>query len=212
MEVFLLILPIMIGVSVSTALYRFNARFFQLQIEKTATLLNDNTLHLMNAAGKWLTAAGVIATLPLVLVLLFAPETSSSDAPWVTPTGMLGLGTLVIAAIVLAITFIGEWLTHPSGVKHIIHHYYQFTIKRWFGLYGLKALGWFVGTVVVAFLMPFIADLLIAIGYVAFFFVAGRLGMLDNLEEEGDEEIDYVKQGVDYDFYNGTNIYDSFPD
>ena len=173
----------MIGVSASTALYRFNARFSQLQTENTAPLLNDNALHFMNATGKWLTSAGAIATLPLVLVLLFAPETSSSDAPWVTPTGMLGLGALAIAALILAITFIGEWLTHPSGVKHIIHHYYQFTIKRWFDLYGLKALGWFVGTVVVAVLMPFIADLLIAIGYVAFFFVAGRLGMLDDIND-----------------------------
>ena len=193
----------MIGVSVSTALYRFNARFSQLQIEKTAALLNDNTLHLMNTIGKWLTAAGVIATLPLVLVLLFAPETSSSDAPWVTPTGMLGLGTLVIAAIVLAITFIGEWLTHPSSVKHIIHHYYQFTIKRWFGLYGLKALGWLVGTVVVAFLMPFIADLLIAIGYVAFFFVAGRLGMLDDIADDNKTDCGGAPSGGVYNYSTG---------
>lgn len=191
MEVLIISLTFIITIGTLAALYCLNNRFSQLQTSKTTFIFNSNTIQLMNVTGKWLIVAGGLAICPLLTIFLFAPEASSSAAPWVSPLGILGFITLFIATIVLLTTFICECLTHKLNIKCIGYNFYQFTVKRFFRQYGLKAVGWFSGAFALAFFIHLLFNLLIALATVTMFLVILYFWMLDDSVEE-----DYIDSGA----------------
>ncbi len=191
MEGVLISLAIFITISLLTALHCLNNSFSQLKSSKTIFVLNGNALHLMNVTGKWLILAGGLAVFPLMVILLFAPESASSTAPWISPLAILGCITLFIATIVLLITFISECLTHKLNIKRIGYNFYQFPVIRLFKQYGLKAVGWFTGAIVLAFFIPFLFNMLIALATVTGFLVIIYFWLLDDSVEE-----EYIDSGA----------------
>ena len=80
METFLLIAAIVVTLSALVAIYRLNNSLARLQPTGMDTVSGGKTVHLMNVSGKWLTVAGGVTTFPLVMALIFTPE---SSANWV---------------------------------------------------------------------------------------------------------------------------------
>jgi hypothetical protein len=212
METFLLIGAIVVTLSALVAIYRLNNNLARILPTEMDTVIGGKTVHLLNVTGKWLTVAGGVATFPLVMALIFTPE---SSANWVTTLGVLGCLALLIAALLIIPTCIGQCLARKVSLKRVALTAYHYTLKKGRILAGYKTLGLIVGVVVLATFIPFMADLLTFIVYAAVLLAAGRLGLLnghDGRKRNYFGNTDHMKEGADYDFYSGSNIYDSFPD
>jgi len=167
------------------------------------------SLNLMNTAGKWLTFAGGIATTPLVMALIFSPDGSPH---WIISTGALGLATLLVATLLLSFVFIKHCLKRKLDIKRVALSKYHQLLNKAKTLNWIKVVSWMTGIAILIAFLPFFVELFNALVFVVGFVIAARIGLIDNLGNEGFNNIDYVQEGIDYDFYYGTNEYNSFPE
>jgi len=175
-----------------------------------------NAIHFVNVTGKWLTFIGGIATFPLVMALIFMPD---ANADWVSTLGVIGCLALILATLLLIPACIGQCLSRKVSMKRIVISSYHLIANKAFKLAGYKAIGLIAVIILLALFVPFIAEFLALTVYVIGFLTAGRLGLLENnsvndnsFDNDYFDQTNHMKEGADYDFYNGSNIYDSFPD
>lgn len=216
METFLLISAIVVTLTLLIAIHRLNNKLARFVPTEDKAYPNVHAVHFVNVVGKWLTFIGGIATFPLVMALFFVPE---ANADWISTLAVMGCLALFVAALLLIPACIGQCLSRQVSLKRIVISSYHGIAKKAIGLAGYKTIGLIVGTILLTLFVPFIADLLAFLVYVVGFLAAGRLGLLGNnsvndnsFDNDYFDQTDHMKEGVDYDFYNGSNIYDSFPD
>ena len=216
METFLLISAIVVTLTLLIAIHRLNNKLARFMPTEAEAYPNGHAIHFVNIAGKWLTFIGGIATFPLVMALIFAPEAS---ADWISTLGVLGCLVLFVAALLLIPACIGQCLSRKVSIKRIVISSSRVIAKKALKLAGYKTIGLIVGIILLALFVPFIANLLVFLVYIVGFLAAGKMGLLKNnsvnsnsFDNDYFDQTDHMKEGADYDFYNGSNIYDSFPD
>ena len=208
METFLLITAIVVTLTLLIAIHRLNNKLARFMPTEDKAYSNGHVIHFLNIAGKWLTLIGGIATFPLVMALIFAPETSSD---WISTLGVLGCLALFVAALLLIPACIGQCLSRKVSIKRIVIGFYHVLARKALKLAGYKTIGWIAGIILLALFVPFVADLLAFLVYIAGFVVAGRLGLLDingDVENGGgfynisDEEYDWWADDEAYIHYS----------
>ncbi len=212
METFLLICAIIITIQILIKVHRFNHNLARYMTTDTKVYPGGKPLYLMNTAGKWLTFAGGIATAPLMMALIFSPDGSPH---WIISTGALGLDTLLVATLLIGIVFTKHCLKRKLDIKRVVTSKCHQLLNKAKRLNWIKVASWLTGIVILITFLPFFVELFSALVFVVGFVMAARLGLLDNLDEnftDNEDSFSYMKRGADYDFYNGTNLYDSFPD
>jgi len=191
METFLLISAIVVTLTLLIAIHRLNNKLARFMPTEAEAYPNGHAIHFVNIAGKWLTFIGGIATFPLVMALIFAPEAS---ADWISTLGVLGCLVLFVAALLLIPACIGQCLSRKVSIKRIVISSYHVIVKKALKLAGYKSIGLIAGISLLALFVPFIADLLAFLVYIVGFVVAARLGILN--DQENDESLTFSK------FYN----------
>jgi len=184
METFLLISAIVVTLTLLIAIHRLNNKLARLMPTETEAYPNGHAIHFLNIAGKWLTLIGGIATFPLVMALIFAPETSSV---WISTLGVLGCLALFVAALLLIPACIGQCLSRKVSMRRIVIGFYHFIAKKALKLAGYKSIGLIAGISLLALFVPFIANLLAFLVYIVGFVVVARLGLLTHFNNEDDE-------------------------
>jgi hypothetical protein len=182
MEALLLATALVASFGALVGLYRANRLLAALPAGK-ATVLSGKVAALMVSAGKWLTIAGGIGTLPLVALLVFAPDTTGFQ--WVPAAGFAGCLAFALAALLLVPAGLINGLAHSVRIKHLAGAGARFVLYKGLSLARQKTfwLSLAVVTVVVAFL-PWIIDLLTFVGYAVLLFLAGRFGFLDYEDDD----------------------------
>jgi len=222
METFLLISAIVVTLTLLITIHRLNIKLARLMPTESEAYPNGHDIHFLNTAGKWLTFIGGIATFPLVMALIFVPEAS---ADWVSTLGVIGCLALILAVLLLIPACINLCLSRKVSMKRIVISFYHVIANKVLKLAGYKTIGLIAGATLLALFIPFIAEFLALTVYVIGFLAAGRLGLLGLLGLLGNNSVNdncfdndyfdqtnHMKEGADYDFYNGSNIYDNFPD
>jgi len=181
METFLLISTIVVTLTLLIAIHRLNNNLAHLMTTEVEAYPNGHAIHFVNIAGKWLTLIGGIATFPLVMALIFAPEAS---ADWISSLGVIGCLALFVAALLLIPACIGQCLSRKVSMRRIVIGFYHFIAKKALKLAGYKTIGLIVGIILLAMILPFVANLLTFIVYLVGFLVAARLGLLDDADDE----------------------------
>ena len=176
METFLLISAIVVTLTSLIAIHRLNNKLVRFVPTETEAYSNGHAVHFVNIVGKWLTFIGGIATFPLVMALIFAPEAS---ADWISSLGVFGCLALFVAALLLIPACIGQCLSRKVSIKRIVISSSRVIAKKALKLAGYKSIGLIAGISLLALFVPFIADLLVLLVYVAGFLSAGRLGLFD---------------------------------
>ncbi|WP_341325891.1 hypothetical protein [Methylotuvimicrobium sp. KM2] len=186
--------------------YRANRLLAALPADKAA-VVSGKVTSLMVSAGKWLTVTGGIGTLPLVALLVFAPNASTSGFQWVFSSGFAGCLAFVLAALLLVTAGLINGIGHSDKVKRLVVGGAHFVLNKGLSLARQKAF-WIslaVITVVIAFL-PWIIDLLTFVGYAWLLFIAGRLGLFLNTEKEDSSH--YFSREYNYATGKWDNGYD----
>ena len=216
METFLLISAIVVTLTLLIAIHRLNNKLARFMPTENKAYTSGHAIHFVNITGKWLTFIGGITTFPLVMALIFMPETS---ADWISTMGVFGCLALFVAALLLIPDCIGLCLSRKVSIKRIVISSYHVIAKKVLKLAGYTTIGLIAGIILLALFVPFIAEFLALTVYVIGFLAAGRLGLLGNnsvndnsFDNDYFDQTNHMKEGADYDFYNGSNIYDSFPD
>ncbi len=209
METFLLISAIIITLIVLIKMHRFNHNLARYMVTETKVYSGGQPLFLMNTAGKWLTFAGGIATGPLVMALIFSPNGSHH---WIISTGAMGLATLLVATLLLTFVLTKHCLKRKLDIKRVVSSQYHQLLNKAKRLNWIKVASWMTGVAILITFLPFFVELFNALVFVVGFVIAARLGLFDHVGNEDFNNIDYVQEGIDYDFYYGTNEYNSFPD
>ncbi|WP_404357101.1 hypothetical protein [Methylotuvimicrobium sp. KM1] len=177
MEAFLLAAALVASFGTLVLFYRANRLLAALPADKAA-VVSGKVTSLMVSAGKWLTVAGGIGTLPLVALLVFAPNAPGFQ--WIAASGFAGCLAYVLAALLLVPAGLINGINHSIQIKRLAVGGARFVLDKGLSLARQKAF-WIslaVITVVIAFL-PWIIDLLTFVGYAWLLFIAGRLSLLD---------------------------------
>ncbi|MCK5668691.1 MAG: hypothetical protein KAI15_06370, partial [Gammaproteobacteria bacterium] len=103
-------------------------------------------------------------------------------------------------------------LKRKLDIKRVVSNVFHQLLNKAKMLNWIKVASWMTGIAVAIAFLPFFVELFNALVFVVGFVIAARIGLLDNLGNEGFNNIDYVQEGIDYDFYYGTTEYNSFPD
>ncbi|PKM36499.1 MAG: hypothetical protein CVV06_10715 [Gammaproteobacteria bacterium HGW-Gammaproteobacteria-10] len=178
MEAFLFAAALVASFGTLVIFYRANRLLAALPADKAA-VVSGKVTSLMVSAGKWLTVAGGIGTLPLVALLVFAPNAPGFQ--WVFSSGFAGCLAFVLAALLLVPAGLINGIAHSVQVKRLAVGGARFVLDKGLSLVRQKTF-WIslsVMTVVITFL-PWIIDLLTFGGYAWLLFIAGKLGMLDH--------------------------------
>ncbi|WP_404360468.1 hypothetical protein [Methylotuvimicrobium sp. KM1] len=204
MEAFLVATVLVASFCTLAVFYRANRVLAALPADKAA-VLSGKVVSLMVSAGKWLTVAGGIGTLPLVALLAFAPDVPGFQ--WVSAIGFAGCLSFVLAALLLVPAGLINGIAHSVQVKHLAVGGARFVLDKGLSLARQKAfwLSLAVITVVIAFL-PWIIDLLTFVGYAWLLFIAGRLGLFINTEKEDSSH--YFSREYNYATGKWDNGYD----
>lgn len=196
METFLFILAIVLTLCLLIAAFRLNTVLSNIQRDTGASFLNDKTLLLLNNGGKWLTLFGGVATLPLVLGLIFDADNS---VKWIVNLGVAGCLAMIGAACLLIPALLGFAITRHIQVKMLVSAIGRVLLKNVGQLIRNKVvLWWFAGILLTVLFFPSIKDVLIGIVYIIWIIVAGRVGLLDNVELHKDDE-----DGLVYNYATG---------
>jgi hypothetical protein len=186
MEEFILISAIILTLIALVTLMRCNQLLAALPVEAGTAVPAGLSKLLsaaawMNRAGRWLVKTGGIATLPLVVALIFFPEGSAS---WVAYLGVVGLLALGLAACLIIPALVGQSVVHKVSVLRFARRLFQHRVKPVLQRYGLKAALLLAGLVLLAPLLPYVLEVLKFTAYIAGLWLAGRLGWLDNIDED----------------------------
>lgn len=182
MEAFLFAAALVASFCTLVVFYRANRLLAALPADKAA-VVSGKVTSLMVSAGKWLTVAGGIGTLPLVALLVFAPNAPGFQ--WVSASGFAGCLAFVLAALLLIPAGLINGISHSVQVKRLAVGGSRFVLDKGLNLARQKVF-WIslaVITVVIAFL-PWIIDLLTFVGYAGLLFIAGRFGFLDYEDDD----------------------------
>ena len=160
-------------------------------------------------AGRWMVvaSAGLIAPFALISLPLNAlfPDIDlpvlSTAIPYLVVTGGV---ILAVSTFVITGNFIWRIILR-WGARALLRRFQQ-AIQAWLTVQQPKHLLKFFGQVCFAVC----AATLQLLGRL--FLIMIRAGFGAEPEEFISEEADYMKEGADYDFYHGTNIYNSFHD
>lgn len=204
MEAFLFAAALVASFCTLVVFYRANRLLAALPADKAA-VVSGKVTSLMVSAGKWLTVAGGIGTLPLVALLVFAPNAPGFQ--WVSASGFAGCLAFVLAALLLVTAGLINGIGHSDKVKRLVVGGARFVLDKGLSLVRQKAF-WIslaVITVVIAFL-PWIIDLLTFVGYAWLLFIAGRLGLFINTEKEDSSH--YFSREYNYATGKWDNGYD----
>jgi len=185
-ETFLLISVIVVTLTLLIAIHRLNNNLARFVSTGDEAYPNGHAIHFLNIAGKWLTLIGGIATFPLVMALIFAPEV---NADWISTLGVLGCLALFVAALLLIPACISQCLSRKVSIKRIVIGYYHVIAQKALKLIGYKTIGLIAVISLLALFVPFIADLLTFIVYVLGALAATKLGLLNNIDDETDDWI-----------------------
>ncbi|WP_431065674.1 hypothetical protein [Methylotuvimicrobium sp.] len=210
MEAFLFATALVASFCTLVVFYRANRLLAALPADKAA-VVSGKVTSLMVSAGKWLTVAGGIGTLPLVALLVFAPNAPGFQ--WVSASGFAGCLAFVLAALLLVPAGLINGINHSIQIKRLAVGGARFVLDKGLSLARQKAfwLNLAAITVVIAFL-PWIIDLLAFAGYAWLLFIAGRIGLLEGKSHNYFEEMyNYSENCANYDFYSG-NFYNTYPD
>ena len=204
MEAFLLAVAIVTVLALLLATQRFNrniARYMPVEAKEY--------LYLANTAGKWLAMAGGLATAPLVMVLTFV---SYGSPDWIITLGASGLVALLAASLMLGAVFFKNCTARKLKAGRVLLTATQQLLAKVKAFYQIKTVSRITRAAILIVLLPFIVNALAPLLLVAGFIMAARFGLLDNVGETEDfNGTDYIQEGIDYDFFYGTNEYDSFP-
>lgn len=184
MEALLLAAALVASFCTLVGFYRANRLLAALPADKAA-VLSGKVASLMVSAGKWLTVAGGFGTLPLVGLLVFAPNATGFH--WVPAAGFAGCLAFALAALLLVPAGLINAFAHSIRIKHLAAGGARFVLNKGLSLARQKAfwLSLAVTTIAVAFL-PWIIDLLTFAGYAVLLIVAGRFGLLDTNDSSDD--------------------------
>jgi len=210
MATFLLICAIMATVTALLVIHRFNHKLAKYHAIGHKVYPAGQPAFYMNTAGKWLTYAAIMGTAPLVLALIFSPE---GCPQWIINLGVASFFMLIIATVLVTTVLITNCASRKIKVSRVLSNLSQGILQRVKALNSLKVALWSVSLVLTLLFLPFFVELFNFLVYLIAFVLAARFGLLDYVGDQ--EEItksDYVQEGVDYDFYFGTNEYNSFPD
>lgn len=196
METFLFILAIVLPLCLLIAVFRLNTLLSNIQWDTDAPFLNDKALLLLNNGGKWLTLLAGVTTFPLVMGLIFDADNS---VRWIVNLGVTGCLAMVAAAILLLPALLGFGISRHIQVKLLVNAIGRVLLKNVRQLIRNKVvLWWFAGILLTLLFFPSIKDVLIGIVYIIWIIVAGRLGLLDNVELHKDDE-----DGLVYNYATG---------
>lgn len=196
METFLFILAIVLPLCLLIAVFRLNTVLSNIQLDTGASCLNDKALLLLNNGGKWLTLFGCAATLPLVMGLIFDADNS---VKWIVNLGVVGCLAMIGAASLLIPALIGFGISRHIQVKLLVSAIGRVLLKNVRQLIRNKVvLWWFAGILLTLLFFPSVKNGLIGIVYIIGIIVAGRLGLLDNVELHKDDE-----DGLVYNYATG---------
>jgi hypothetical protein len=200
MEALLLATALVASFGALVGFYRANRLLAALPAGK-ATVLSGKVAALMVSAGKWLTIAGGIGTLPLVALLVFAPDATGFQ--WVPAAGFAGCLAFALAALLLVPAGLINGLAHSVRIKHLAGAGARFVLYKGLSLARQKAfwLSLAVMAIAIAFL-PWVIDLLTFVGYAALLVVAGKYGLINHETQEN--EISGVPQGGVYNYATGN--------
>jgi hypothetical protein len=198
MEAFLLVMTIITTLALLLSTQRFNHNIARYMPVGTKVYPQGQPLYLANIAGKWLTLAGGTATIPMVMGLIFIPESTSFG--WTVTLGAIGFVTLMIAGILLVSACIGQCITRKISAGQAVISIFQGGFKKALRFFSYKVMLWIAGTFIVALLFPFLMDLVLFAVFAAVFFVFVQLGMLSNSEINSDDDGLYFGY-IDNDYY-----------
>jgi hypothetical protein len=142
----------------------------------------------INTFGKVLALAGGVATLPVVIMLLFAPDTIAME--WIIYIAASGMVALIVAVPIMLLTLIWRTSLSRLSMATITNNLFkaaQRMLQRHWRMISFS----FIAVALFIILLP-------ALKYVAYLFgwlLLGKLGLLD--EENYDDE----DEGIG-DFYN----------
>ena len=156
-------------------------------------------------SGRWMIIASGALVVPLLLTIILRDATLSI-------VYFLIAGKLVVTRVltVAALIVIGTLFWRVMlrwGVKALIQRF-QHVIQTKLTEHPPQQMLKFVGQLCFAVC----AAILELVGKALLLVVWGVFNAEPNESISQDEDTDYMKEGADYDFYHGTNIYDTFRD
>ncbi len=176
MEELFLGLTIIMIFSLLMFIYRLNLRLahFSGQASKPKAIVDK-----LNGLGKHLALAGGIATLPVVALLIFAPDTVAVE--WVIYLAACGLVALIAAVPMMIVALIWRTSLSPISmvtVANVLFNTVQEVLQRHWRMMTVSL----IAVALLVYLLP-------VLQYVAYFtvwVVMGKLGLLGReVEEEG---------------------------
>jgi hypothetical protein len=208
MEEFILISAIILTLIALVTLMRCNQLLLALPVEAGSAVPVGLSKLLsaaawMNRAGRWLVMTGGIATLPLVMALIFFPEVSGSWALAFIYLGAAGLLALCLAACLIIPALIGQSMVHKVSVMRFARGLFQHRVKPLLQKYGLKAVLLASGLVLLAPLLPYVLEVLKFIVYIAGFWLVGRLGWLETGNKDHKSFDERLPLAGDYNYMTG---------
>ncbi|MCD2452825.1 hypothetical protein GO003_020790 [Methylicorpusculum oleiharenae] len=182
MESFLLIIAIVSSLCLLIAVYRLNTVLSKIQHNTGTSFLMDKTLVGLNLTGKWLTLFGAVATFPMSIGLIFFAECS---VKWVVYFGVAGCLAIMAAAMLLMPALLGFGLTRPIQVKMMVNRLIRVILNQAKQLIRNKPIFWWVAGLLLAVLFfPQLEEWISGAVYVIGIFLAGRLGLLDEIDHD----------------------------
>ncbi len=159
-------------------------------------------LPLLNTAGRWLALTAGLATAPLVMALIFTPQGSPE---WIINLGVMGLIAFPVAGLLSGFVLVRHCVARRIRIGRLITGESRRYAKKVSASKTVKTLAQLTGITLLVIFVP-------AVLFIAGFLVLIWFGLDGDEEKETIEETNYVQEGIDYDFYYGTNEYNSFPD
>ncbi|MDO8824969.1 hypothetical protein [Methylophaga sp.] len=182
MESFLLIIAIASSLCLLIAVYRLNTVLSKIQHNTGTSFLMDKTLVGLNLTGKWLTLFGAVATFPMSIGLIFFAD---SSVKWVVYLGVAGCLAIMAAAMLLMPALLGFIITRPIQVKMMVNRLIRVILHQAKQLIRNKPFFWWVASLLLAVLsFPQLEEWISGAVYVIEIFLAGRLGLLDEIDHD----------------------------
>ena len=181
MEALIIIVGIVLTLTLTLTLARFNRQMIARMPDNAAAegVTGSSKTRWMNRAGFWLALLGAVTTAPLVVAMTFF--TDDTGWGWAVWPGIAGCLAIMLAAGLVVPIFIGQCVRHRIRLQRLGKHFYRQSVKPAVQRYGLKASLLLAGLLLLAPLVPYVLELVKIIAYVAGLVIAGRLGLLDNL-------------------------------
>ncbi len=150
----------------------------------------------VNDLGRYLALGGGLATLPIVVLLVFAPDTVAAE--WLIYLAACGIVALVVAVPMTVIALIWRTSLSPTSMFSIIKVLVK-TMKR-----AVQRYWWMVTLCLMA--VVFLVFFLPVIQYIAYFVVwvaMGKFGLLNGNEDEFYKDDGFLTKGEFYNYRTG---------